>query len=447
MARSGAVPSGCCPVERVLEESTVFTCVAMPEISRHVSHRRVMDLLSRESGEGETAAAGAPVPEGGEETDWEAVESLLRQHGIGPYLYARLSREERLHALPARFRESLREAHRSSSLEHFALLAEYRLLAGAFEGRGIGAIPIKGIALFTTLYGEPGLRPMQDMDWLIRAGDLPAAEEVLLDLGYVIPGALRTEAVRRTHFHLPFVSGNGHFRVELHWSLADTALFPPERTGEIWKRVKVEPGGKTPLLDGTSQFVYLSLHAFKHGFLNSSLVRRKEWLPLVFDPLSGNRLIWLLDLWKLMRSPEGPEPEAVLALAAEWDMTEALRSSVILARYVFGEVRGWELPGEEDALPGRGIKGFVHDRMAAGLLRESSFFISLAERLQRLDHSRDVRLVRGLDLLDLLTPSADETRRWKSKGGALALPLLHLYRLVAGSFTALFRGLRFLAGR
>jgi hypothetical protein len=447
MARSGAVPSGCRPAESVLEGLTVFTDSAMPENSRRISHQRVRDLLSREGRNGEAAANGVPVTERGEETDWEAVELLLGQHGIAPYLYSRLSREERLQALPARFRESLREAHRSSSLEHFALLAEYRLLAGAFEGRRIGAIPIKGIALFNTLYDEPGLRPMQDMDWLIRAGDLRLAEEVLSDLGYVIPGALRTEAVRRTHFHLPFVSGNSHFRVELHWSLADTALFPPERIEEIWERARVEPGREMPLLDGTSQFVYLSLHAFKHGFLNSSLVHRQEWLPLVFDPLSGNRLVWLLDLWKLMRSPGGPEPEAVLALAAEWDMTEALRSSVILAQYVFGKVRGWDLPGDDEAFSGRGIKGFVHDRMAAGLLRESPFFTSMAERLQRLDHARDVRLVRGLDLLDLLTPSSGEKRRWREKGGTFALPLLHLYRLVAGSCTALFRGLRFLAGR
>ena len=56
-------------------------------------------------------------------------------------------------------------------------------------------------------------------------------------------------------------------------------------------------------------------------------------------------------------------------------------------------------------------------------------------------------LMKQGDVLDLLTPSVAETQRWRAKGGVLALPVLYSYRLVAGGAAALYRGLRFLAGR
>jgi hypothetical protein len=404
-------------------------------------------LLYREGGDAGTSPADPLPRERTHGEDWDDLEDLLRLHGIAPYLYSLLAGEGSLDTLPPAFRERLREMHRSSSVEHFALLAEFRHLAGAFSGKGIRAVPLKGAALFTTLYEEPGLRPMQDMDWLIDSADLPAGEEIMLELGYTIPAALRVEAVRRTHFHLPYVSRNGRFRVELHWNLADETIFPKAKAEALWKRVQILPGGETPRLDAVSEFLYLALHAYKHGFLNSTLARRRDCLPLVYDPLSGNRLVWLLDLWKLMGSPAGPEPGEVFSLAGEWELEEALCTSLILAQYVFGPAAGWngrlsqDLPGE------RGIKGLVHDRLAAGLLRRSPFFVALAERLQRLDHARDVRLVRALDLLDLLTPTPGEVRLWRSRAGGLFLPFLYPYRLISGTAAAGYRAMRFLLGR
>lgn len=404
----------------------------MPSGPPLASRFRILKLtLALESGREQARDAFRNLLRFAPAQEWDSALPLLARHGVAPYAAFLLTRDGLLEEAPESFAAALKEHHRESQIDHFRHLGELRRLAGLFRGSGIRAIPFKGAALFTTLYDRPGLRPMQDQDWLVHRVDLPRAELALREAGYVVCGALDAEAARRLHFHLSFQKIGGGTRVELHWNLADERSFPPERLEAVWAGVRESTVEPFLRLDPLTTLVHLCVHAFKHGSLNPSIVRRSCWRDLVFEPLSGNRLIWLLDIRKLLSPGLGIPPGALITRAQEWGMAEAVAGCLHLAQEVFGPVRGWEGAAAAIAREPLGPKRIVLDLLTAGLARESPRAVAALERLQRLDHTRELRLIRAFDLLDLALPRPGESWRWQQSGRGRLLPLLYLYRALA----------------
>jgi hypothetical protein len=429
----------------VLERFGLKTMTPIPKGNPKAPRFRLLEILLRRSGEGgEGSRLEAFFKEKCNAEDWGDALTLLHGHGVAPWTYSLLSGEGLLGALPASFADGLRGLHRESSLTHFTLLSEYRRLADLFREQGIPAVPLKGAALFTTLYGQPGQRPMQDMDWLVREEDFPAAEGALRSAGYRPPPALDIEGARKKHFHLAMVHAGSGLRVELHRNLTDDHLLPREFLEGIWRRVEGPGDDGTFRLDRTTEFVYLALHAFKHGFLNSAVLRREGLRDLVYDPLSGNRLVWFLDLHRLMSRSPGVDPGEADGLARQWGCGDALYSSVALASHVFGVAGAWSLPVGEGIGGGEEIRAFVVDRLAGGLVHRRRGATSLVRRLQKMDHAREVRPARVLDLLGLLTPAPEEVGRWRSKGGGASVPFLYLLRFGTGLVAGFRQVVRFL---
>jgi hypothetical protein len=406
--------------------------------SETVEKEYLLHLLRLENNREGGGAFRSYAKESGGSLEPGSLLNLLRQHGLAPYGYLLLRRHELLDLFPRSFVEGLRGISRASTTESFALLTELRRLASLFRRERIKAVPVKGAALFTTLYGQPGLRPMRDIDLLIRRGDLERAERLLLGSGYTLSPLHHSEEVRRFHFHLPFAHQAKGIRVEIHWRLADEETLPPEVLEGIWQRII--PGDELgPRLDGAAEFLYLALHAAKHGVFNGTLVRREELRPFLLDPLSGNRAIWFLDLRKLMALGEGISLDRLRALAEEWGVSSALYSSVSIVAQLFGPVDGWSWP-EGERPEGEGLlKVAVLASLAEGSLRGKKTALGAVRRLQRMDHTLQVRPVRALDLLDLLSPTEEEVRRWSRGLRLVLLPFLFLSRFLAGLGKAALR--------
>ena len=64
------------------------------------------------------------------------------------------------------------------------LAGEMIELVDLFEHEGVSAIPYKGPALASLIYGNFALRPSEDLDFVLRQRDIPQAFEVLRSAGY-----------------------------------------------------------------------------------------------------------------------------------------------------------------------------------------------------------------------------------------------------------------------
>jgi hypothetical protein len=118
-------------------------------------------------------------------TEWEGISARAEAQGLGPLLYVHLRAAKA--ALPPTVKRELQGLylrHRQANRVRTRVLAE---VLGACSAAGIQALVLKGAALSHLVYPEPGLRPMSDVDLLVRESDAPAAQSLLASLGFSAP--------------------------------------------------------------------------------------------------------------------------------------------------------------------------------------------------------------------------------------------------------------------
>lgn len=130
---------------------------------------------------------------------WDSWVQHAEQHGLSPLAYAHL---HRCPELPEQVRLALRALalrHRHANRVRFDVLAE---ILDAFAARRIETVVLKGAALAHTLYPEPGLRPMRDLDLLVLKSRRYDAREALRALGFDADAQAPTPYMS-DHHHLP----------------------------------------------------------------------------------------------------------------------------------------------------------------------------------------------------------------------------------------------------
>ena len=96
-----------------------------------------------------------------------------------------------------------------------ALLARLRILLAGFSAAGLDTIILKGSALLALYYPDPGLRPMSDLDVLIRTAEVEAAMALLRRSGWTPQVEVPARTIPVTH-SLLFQDAEGT-RLDLHW--------------------------------------------------------------------------------------------------------------------------------------------------------------------------------------------------------------------------------------
>jgi hypothetical protein len=116
--------------------------------------------------------------------DWEAARWAIQVHGIAPLLDRAATSGPDAHVLHPRLRGYLADQRRLSAARVARLLGELDEMLAALHAAGVAAMPLKGGLLATRYYSEPGLRPMNDLDLLVRPEDELRAMVALAELGY-----------------------------------------------------------------------------------------------------------------------------------------------------------------------------------------------------------------------------------------------------------------------
>ncbi len=240
-----------------------------------------------------------------ESLDWENLETLLNYHEIAPFMY--LAVKPYRHLLPDRIDQFLHTHYWSSVTNNLLYEREYRVVHDAFQKEEVGLTPIKGVALMWDLYPRYSIvRPMGDIDVLIREKDYSKACDILEEIGYKknLEGLTEDYWLNR-QCHVVFLKQREvsyPLRLELHLRL-DFKRDNKDILPLVWERTRgFEADGKRiQLLSPEDTLFSLALHQRRFGkmfclkyVLDTSLLLRKyredfDW-DYVFTECKKNAL-------------------------------------------------------------------------------------------------------------------------------------------------------------
>lgn len=169
--------------------------------------------------------------------DWERLREQGQLHEVLPLMTATLHRLRGQAPIPEAWRARAQQESCNTLAYNFMLASELTCVLNALRQAGVEGIPVKGVVLAETVYGNLALRPMADLDVLVRPSDLPAARAVLRSLGYSHRVQPLFEELHHS-FHDPQYfrqASGGQICLELHWALW-AAHFFDLKVEALWKR-------------------------------------------------------------------------------------------------------------------------------------------------------------------------------------------------------------------
>lgn len=114
----------------------------------------------------------------------EDLDERVRAHRILPFVKRELNRFGLLELFPDHVRRGWEEAEQTMVRRNLALLGEMESLVAAFTRRGIEVVLLEGVSLLLNTYRSVTVRPLYDLELLVREEDLAQAREIAGLLGY-----------------------------------------------------------------------------------------------------------------------------------------------------------------------------------------------------------------------------------------------------------------------
>jgi len=337
-------------------------------------------------------------------------------HGIAPAVLQAAGNR-----LPPQILDALRRGRLRDGLDRLHSLATLREAVEALRRTDIAYVVLKGPALAGLHPG--GERPTADLDILVAERDVERAAGALADAGY----AARCGAFNRSRFHFHEVlepRAKGRLPIELHWDLVDRVNLHRVVAAEVLARRRelCQDGVVFCVPAPEDEFLYLALHAAKHGIFNRAGLRDGRSPAWFCRPILGNRLLWFSDL-ELFLSSRGAALDwrAMRDRAGRWNIEEEVAQSLgVLQRL---------LPGAEAdaALARLGLEAYAASAPGPGQPDcDSAFWRWLLAGMMKMHGGLHFRPARLAGLARVLAPSPTRLRRYWHPVSQAPLALLYL---------------------
>ena len=196
--------------------------------------------------------------------EWMPTVGLAHWHGVAPRLSRALVVNGVADAIPRDIDDQLQSGYFATMARNLSLRRELGRVVAELHRHQIEVMALKGAALVPLVHRDPGVRPMDDLDLLVRRDDLARAEKVIRAVGYqpadkAPPVALDDEA----HHHLPsLVRTDGTIAIELHHKLGSSGSSPDFDITAVWARAVPFDAGDTTCLRPSDEdlLVHVCLH-------------------------------------------------------------------------------------------------------------------------------------------------------------------------------------------
>ncbi len=244
--------------------------------AEHLPERLALDLMCRS--DTLTAKRLARVsPE-----DWERITGWAFEHRFASYLHYSLAQAGHLGSLPAETADLLGKASRRASMKALSMLRDMVRISQLLDAAGVAHMFMKGAYLAQFAYPDIGLRPMRDLDLLVRP------EQAMVAFSALQAGGLKRiaryngnpEAFLAASKHLPPIRTAQGTNVEIHVLMTAPSEFLRNDVSQ-WRFDALKPRMISRTVAGTpisfpgpeDQLLHLCVHsAIDHQFNNGPLI-------------------------------------------------------------------------------------------------------------------------------------------------------------------------------
>ena len=203
---------------------------------------------------------GRTPPPAMDAAGWDLTVRAAAWHRLGPMLAGHLAGTS---VAPPGIMAELDEQYLANAARNLFIAASLRQVLETLGAAEIPAMLLKGAALVETVYPDPALREMLDLDLLVPADRLGAANAALSTIGYRPQGEGPTSpSGRGGHHHEPaLISDRGLVAVELHHHIATSEEGGLFDLSGFWQRARPSaqaPGHLVPAPDDL--LLHVALH-------------------------------------------------------------------------------------------------------------------------------------------------------------------------------------------
>ncbi|MCS6926763.1 MAG: nucleotidyltransferase family protein [Candidatus Binatia bacterium] len=225
---------------------------------------------------------------------WEVLLARARAHKVYPLLYWNLQRLD-FPGVPTQVRTALEGLYKGTALYATLLAEELARVLQLLHDAGIPAIPVKGVTLAASLYGDLTLRACGDMDVLVPREHVVQAFRLLLARGYqarlseqLLTDVLLQERQLDIECDLVREERGTHYLLDLHWGVMWGGQGEKAAVADLWAeaRTAVCLGVPAYALSPEWELFFLSAHAARHEW------KGLAWLVDIHEMCLSRQLHW-----------------------------------------------------------------------------------------------------------------------------------------------------------
>lgn len=210
--------------------------------------------------------------------DWKAFEDAATWHGVAPLAFNGLRNIQSRQHLPVQHFETLKLEYRKNLIHNTIIFAELEKIVDALGEQNLPVVLLKGAAIARMIYKDIGLRPMSDIDILVKREDLYQAVQAIEGCGYRQHGREDLEQLLNTKYHIVYFNPDTNVLLEIHWDITcnrNPSLVRSNVSNLMdmwWSRAShVETGFDHVFhLDPMDLICLVASHFFKHRFLKTN---------------------------------------------------------------------------------------------------------------------------------------------------------------------------------
>jgi hypothetical protein len=252
--------------------------------------------------------------------DWDTFLLVARRHGLIPLVHRTLSAPLYSGRAPPVAFTRLRSLAEAIRFQNLVVLSQLADVLRTFDAAGVTAVPYKGPALASYVFGDATLRQVSDLDFLVKPQDALRAQRALLDRGYHLMERIADSwkaAYVRFHGGFTFSAPDGRIVIEMNWRVAPWYWRLPEIPEAAWRRLGRLPlaGLSVPWFAPEDLLHLLCLHGCKH-----------QW----------EQLKWLVDVAEILRLRSDLDLHQAMSEARRCGSARMLALGLLLAHDLLG---------------------------------------------------------------------------------------------------------------